>query len=259
MRPSKIIVCASLLFQITVKGFSQDAIMIHQGEVEFERRINVFAILDQYYSKDAATNGQQFAQQYKANNSQFKISRFILSFNDDFSYYAPKPDDHTAPNPFLSTLAESNIVYSDLKTKTSTTEKSILGQLYLISDSIRKIHWKITSEIKMIAGFSCRRANAIIMDSLYVVAFYTDEIIPKSGPESFTGLPGTILGIALPYEHTTWFATRVSLKPISDTQFKAPEGKKKIKNGELKNMLINDPTIKTNQQQQSLFFHKILL
>jgi GLPGLI family protein len=134
-----------------------------------------------------------------------------------------------------------------------------LGKPYLITDSIRKIHWKITSEIKMIAGFSCRRANAIIMDSVYVVAFYTDEIIPRGGPESFTGLPGMILGIALPYDHTTWFATRVSLKQVSNTQFKSPTGEKKINNRELKDILTNDPTIKMNQQKQDLYFHKLLL
>ena len=259
MRHSKIVVIASFLFHINGRAFSQDAIMIHQGEIEFERRLNAFAILDQYYSTDATTGGGQFAQQYKANNPQFKTSRFILSFNDDLSYYAPGPADQTKPNPFLSTLAESNIVYSDLKAKTSTTEKSILGKSYLISDSIRKIHWKITSEIKTIAGFSCRRANAIIMDSVYVVAFYTDEIIPKGGPESFTGLPGMILGIALPYDHTTWFATRVSLKPVPNTQFRSPAGEKKISNKELKDILTNDPTIKMDQHKQDLYFHKLLL
>ena len=259
MSPSKIIVFASFLFQVNSRAFSQDAIMIHQGEIEFERRLNAFAILDQYYSTDAATGGAQFAQQYKAANPQFKISRFILSFNDDLSYYAPGPADQAKPNPFLSTLAESNIVYSDLKAKTAVTEKSIFGKPYLIGDSIRKIHWKITSEIKMIAGFSCRRANAIIMDSVYVVAFYTDEIVPRGGPESFTGLPGMILGIALPYDHTTWFATRVSLKPVSNAHFRSPTGEKKISNRELKDILTNDPTIKTNQQKQDLYFHKLLL
>jgi GLPGLI family protein len=49
----------------------------------------------------------------------------------------------------------------------------------------------------VIAGFNCRRANAMIMDSIYVVAFYTDEILTTGGPESFSGLPGMILGVAL--------------------------------------------------------------
>ncbi len=46
------------------------------------------------------------------------------------------------------------------------------------------------------------------MDSVYVIAFYTDQIIPSGGPESFNGLPGMILGIAIPRINTTWFATK---------------------------------------------------
>ncbi len=60
-----------------------------------------------------------------------------------------------------------------------------------------------------IAGYTCRRANALVMDSIYVVAFYTEVIPVSSGPEIFSGLPGMILGVALPHENVTWFATSV--------------------------------------------------
>ena len=47
------------------------------------------------------------------------------------------------------------------------------------------------------------------------------------GPESFNGLPGMILGLALPHEHITWFATKVYTDNISDTQLLPPaKGKK---------------------------------
>jgi GLPGLI family protein len=48
------------------------------------------------------------------------------------------------------------------------------------------------------------------LDSIYVVAFYTDEIHVSGGPESFHGLPGMILGVAVPHENVTWFATKVT-------------------------------------------------
>ncbi len=57
------------------------------------------------------------------------------------------------------------------------------------------------------------------MDSIYVVAFYTDEILTTGGPESFTGLPGMILGIAIPHEHVSWFATKVEAFGIADTRW----------------------------------------
>ena len=59
-------------------------------------------------------------------------------------------------------------------------------------------------------GYTCRRANALMMDSIYVVAFYTTQIPVSGGPESFNGLPGMILGVALPHENLSWFATKVT-------------------------------------------------
>ncbi|MBS1664969.1 MAG: GLPGLI family protein, partial [Bacteroidetes bacterium] len=62
---------------------------------------------------------------------------------------------------------------------------------------------------------------------IYVVAFYTDEILTSGGPESFTGLPGMILGVSLPHEHISWFATKVEGAPVADSQLNPPvKGKK---------------------------------
>lgn len=38
----------------------------------------------------------------------------------------------------------------------------------------------------------------------------------RGGPESFTGLPGMILGVALPHDNTTWFATQVTNKIVNE-------------------------------------------
>ena len=49
-------------------------------------------------------------------------------------------------------------------------------------------------------------------------------VIPVSGgSESFTGLPGMILGVALPREHITWFATLVKDSPVLATAITAPK------------------------------------
>ena len=96
-----------------------------------------------------------------------------------------------------------------------------------------QIKWKITDETRVIAGFNCRRANGIMMDSIYIVAFYTDEILTTGGPESFSGLPGMILGVALPHEHITWFATKVEAVPVSEAALIPPAKGKKVTNAAL--------------------------
>jgi GLPGLI family protein len=47
-----------------------------------------------------------------------------------------------------------------------------------------------------------------------VVAFYTDQIPVQAGPENFNGLPGMILGIAVPRLGTTIFATSLSVQSV---------------------------------------------
>jgi GLPGLI family protein len=65
------------------------------------------------------------------------------------------------------------------------------------------------------------------LDSIYVIAFYTDEIPVSSGPESFNGLPGMILGIVLPRLNITYFATKLETQLLPETTFDMPKTKSK--------------------------------
>jgi hypothetical protein len=97
----------------------------------------------------------------------------------------------------------------------------------ILQDSLRHFEWRITDEKREIAGFDCRKAVTRICDSVYVVAFYTDQIPVSSGPESFGNLPGMILGLAVPRLSITWFATRVELiTPTAQLLQPALKGKK---------------------------------
>ncbi|RYG04202.1 MAG: GLPGLI family protein, partial [Chitinophagaceae bacterium] len=109
---------------------------------------------------------------------------------------------------------------------------------YLVKDTIRKINWKITDETREIAGYECRRANAIIMDSVYVVAYYANQIAVSGGPESFAGLPGMILGLALPHENITWFATKVTEVTVPEKELLPPTKGKPVDNAGLKKVLM---------------------
>jgi GLPGLI family protein len=127
---------------------------------------------------------------------------------------------------------QNNTIFTDLTAKSVTMQKNVFEELFLVKDTTRKINWKITTETRDIAGYKCRRANALVMDSIYVVAFYTDEIAVSGGPESFSGLPGMILGVALPHENVTWFATKVSEIVVTAKAIAAPtKGKATNKKG----------------------------
>src|SRR5690606_22920666 len=79
------------------------------------------------------------------------------------------------------------------------------------SSDLKKIRWSITDEYREIAGYNCRRANGITADSTYVIGFFANEIPIDGGPESINGLPGLILGLVVPSQHVSYFATKVEI------------------------------------------------
>ena len=198
---------------------AQNAIFLSQGRIEFEKKVNLYAQVD---DEDDDT----WKELMKKMMPQFKTTYFDLEFNGDKTLFKPGREN-TDNNKLWQQPAEDNTVFTNLNDSQSTTQKNVFEQTFLLHDSTRKIKWKITDETRNIAGFDCRRANALVMDSIYVVAYYTDAIITSGGPESFNGLPGMILGLALPHEHITWFATKVYTDKITDAQLVPPaKGKK---------------------------------
>ena len=97
----------------------------------------------------------------------------------------------------------------------------------MLSDSIRKIDWRITNETRDIAGFECRKAVGRILDSVYIIAFYTDQITVSGGPLSYCNLPGMILGVAIPRTNLTLFATKIQLLEVGPDKLTVPTGKLK--------------------------------
>ena len=205
--------------------FAQNQHFTTSGTIEFEKKVNMYAIIKKIINKENESWYAPAFEAYQKTNPQFKTMKTTLTFTGNKTYYAAVPTDAVANNSWFSDmpLAQNiNTTYTDLNTNISTTGKKVFDELFVVKDTARRITWKITDETREIAGYVCRRANAVVMDSIYVVAFYSDEIPVSGGPESFTGLPGMILGIALPHENVTWFATKVTDLPVPETSLKIP-------------------------------------
>ena len=223
MKKIQPIILAFLLL-LAANAYSQQAHFITEGKIEFEKKLNLHA----QFSDD-----NFWGEEMKKTLPQFKVSYFDLQFTNNKTLYKPgkeNPDN----NRLWQEPAEDNIVFSDLNNHSSVSLKNVFEKSFLIQDSTRNIKWKITDEKRTIAGFECRRANAVIMDSIYIVAFYTDEIATSGGPESFSGLPGMILGVAIPHEHVTWFATKLYGIPVKETDLKIPTKGSKTTNTAMK-------------------------
>jgi GLPGLI family protein len=224
---------------------------VADGTIEFEKTINSYAVIQRQIQQNNYSFDAQIFEAFKKSQPQFRTLKSTLSFSKDKTLFEPMPFTEAKYISFVSdnpTFQQNSTIYTDLATNTSINQKLVFEQTFLIKDAARKITWKITDETRDIAGYSCRRANGIMLDSIYVVAFYTVAIPVSGGPESFSGLPGMILGVALPHENVTWFATKVNDKTIPP--LKVPVKGKVINNKELESTIATAMKNRTPAQLQ---------
>ena len=205
--------------------FAQHANFITSGTIEFEKTINMFASEKQQIGDHPSLDKIHEYETYRQAKPQFKKMNSTLVFNTDKSLFTPQdsPENKLGYGELVMGM-QFNTVYMDFSKKATTVQKSIYDSKVLLQDSIRKIKWKLTSETREIAGYTCRRANGVTADSaVYVVAFYTDKIWVSGGPESFTGLPGMILGVVLPHLNVTWYATKVTTVTVPPATILPPK------------------------------------
>lgn len=207
----KKIILAPLFFLIGCAGFAQTQ-FISKAKIEFEKKINVWINLK-----------GEFGDQMKKNIPEYQVSYFDYQFDNNKSIYKPGKEVAGARNGFFGMMpASGSIIYTDYQSGNSIAKKEVFEKTYVIDDSLKNAQWKITNDFREIAGFNCRRATTILFDSVFVVAFYTDEIMISGGPQSFHGLPGMILGLVVNRLHTTWYATKVELNSVKDEEIVPP-------------------------------------
>lgn len=136
-------------------------------------------------------------------------SKWILVFNDSMSLYQVQKDKK--PNSVYDQWQFKTYLFSDLNKNYRFINREYEGKTAVFEDTIPTIKWKLIHETRKIANFNCRKALGVINDSIYIVAFYAEELLFEGGPEGITGLPGTILGLAIPRFGLTWFAESVDL------------------------------------------------
>jgi len=184
---------------------------VSAGKITFERKTNVHRL---YFTESEMDSWDEM---FKKMIPQFQVNYFELIFGQDKSIYRQTKDQPENKMGFFGDAPGSkNVVYKDFTNQKAVSQKQIFEKQFLLNDSLSHFEWKLQAETRTIAGFECKKAITKICDSVVVVAFYTEEILSNSGPESFGGLPGVILGLAVPRLYTTWFATNLEL--INDNE-----------------------------------------
>lgn len=208
---SKLILSSGFLLLAVSFGFGQFA---GSGKIVYERKTNLLKI-----------PGLPPFLQKIAEEKKYKIDEFVLTFNENGSVFVPKTAMTNDPADMLTT---KNTVYSNHQTGDRMTLLDMMGNKIYIQDTVNKISWTMTDNTRKLAGYECKMAIYRKDDSTRIYAWYAEELIPTVGPETFSGLPGTILGMATEDGSIVYFAKSVEIVTVEDKEFKYETGKTKV-------------------------------
>ena len=191
-----------VLLMVVMSSLSYGQQYISEGRIVYERRTNL----------EKRFKGEEMNRWMRnADLSKPKIDQFELIFSDSISVFKPIesdiPDDR-------SWFTMKNISIQDFRTKKRTQEFNFMGTAVLLEDEIRTRVWRMTESTRIIAGYECRQAFWVANDSTRIYAWYAEELTFSTGPETFNGLPGTILGLAIEDGGVVYFAKEVKAKKV---------------------------------------------
>lgn len=170
---------------------------------------------------------------YKADNTQ-NLGENTVEINGEkrsFPRRIPKDESHY-----------------DFNEKKFTKFEEYAQQPFQIAGDIEEIRWKVDpAKTRKILGYECMMAIATeserrtipmpnesgqmtFKDTLMtnqITAWFTDAISSSAGPDKYSGLPGLILALDINNGVTTYVATNVEAKTITEEDLKInPKGKK---------------------------------
>jgi GLPGLI family protein len=203
---------------------------IEKGSIEFEVKNSI----------KKSMGNDSWDELMKENLPTFKVAYFQFTFSGNKSIYKLDHFDEKIKIPdYMKRDDEGNEWYVDHSNNMLDMKKTVIGSPIFVKDSLPSIKWKMTNENMVIAGFNCKKAVGKIFDSVYVFAFYTDEIMISGGPCSISGLPGMIMGMTIPRLFTSWIATKVTVTSVNESAIKPTASKKPYLNKDYKNLLAD--------------------
>ena len=193
------------------------------------------------------------AQLPKSRTDQYEL---LFGSNQSLWQFLPDANGDSDPNTFTAgggamvfriAGGGNDISYFNFDKGTSVSQREIADKNFVVTDSIRKLDWKLTDESKTILDHKTFKATTqristrprmtmengemkreIVPDTLSIVAWFTTDIPVPAGPGVYQGqLPGLILELEENNGQTIFKAVEVSPK-VSVSKIKEPKDGKKI-------------------------------
>jgi GLPGLI family protein len=247
-----------LLLMMMAGSYGLVSAQTKEGTIIYERKVNMHRTITD--------------EQMRAMIPEFRTTKHMLLFSDSISLYKAVPEDE-APDPFggggggvrmvFRSPGDAGELYKNLSQAKSIQASEVGGRNFLITDSIKIQPWKLGTETKIIMGHLCHKAtrmvpvavgrirtvtmgggNATPVDTTQqtkpreaeAVAWYAEDMISPTGPESYGQLPGVILQLDIDNGQTVYTATEIK-KNADPKELKEPKKGKVITRAEYVKMM----------------------
>lgn len=188
---------------------------------------------------------------------EFNITRNVLLFNVAESLYKSLVEEEnpfdqpSGGNRMIMRTGSSNETYVDRNEQLVTQLREFMGKRYLIKKEQNRIPWKLENDTKEIQGYTCKSASYTDENNRKIKAWYTEEIRIALGPDSFHGLPGLILEVAINDDDMVISAEKIELRALKKNELKAPKGGQEVTDEEYRTLLEEQMKNMGIQQQGS--------
>lgn len=231
-----------LAIGFSLAGYSQ----MKEGRVVYERTF-------QLPQRIFANNPDLAARLPRSRTDQYEL---LFSNNQSLWQYLPDANADGGGDAntfggggmvFRFAGGSNDISYCNLEKGTRVDQREIVDRSYVVTDSVRKLDWKLTGESKTILNYKAFKATAQrigtrmqmsmengemkrqqVPDTAAIIAWFTSDIPISSGPGTYQGqLPGLILEVEENNGQTVFKAIEVSPK-VSVSKIKEPKDGKKM-------------------------------
>lgn len=233
----------SLLIAYTLFSLAANA-QLKEGRIVYQRTV-------QMGQMRIFGNTQEPAPQMpKSRTDEFEL---LFSGNQSLWQFLPSNnnDDQSFSNGngvFRMVNAGANeVIYHNFENGTTLSQRDVMDASFVVSDSIRKLNWKLTNDTKTILNYSVRKAisqristrrqmtmdngemkSNEVPDTANIIAWFTTDIPVPVGPSTYQGqLPGAILEMDVNNGQNIIVAVEVSPK-VNVKKIKEPKDGKRV-------------------------------
>ena len=223
-----------MLFAVVTQSQQKSGKVTYERVSQFIARFNVNGV----ENESPQTRKDKFELIFANNQSLWKAAE---QENDD----ATATSDGGGVHINMIVAGSNDVLYCNFDSQKQTEKKEFFDKNFIVSDSIRSLKWKMTTETKTILNHNCMKAIATristkmqmminngsmekkeIQDTAFIVAWFTNEIPVPAGPAEFQGqLPGLILEMNVSNGKQTYIATFIAEK-ADFAVIKEPTGKR---------------------------------